>query len=273
MLYFTKEVRKELGRKKNQDLARTAFILVAAVLLFYLVLTGVAYTTKVSVYSDTGLAPTLESDSQTATLTISGLTYGDLAKKGFNYLTIELTITEYQVVNSTSGEVLEVHYWNTTTISLLSPTDSNVVLSIGTVSVDPETLKANATFYIDPVSFALWVANNKLEDENVVIQMKGNHNVSAVTVDELELYTVSKQTLLNALLQPIAPVLSGISGAIVAAWNRLKDWVWGAIGGAGLGGVFAGLIENPWVAAILAVAVILMFYYAFGKGKTRRRRR
>jgi len=232
----------------------------AAILFFYLILTGVAVTTKTVAYNATNVAVSLSSDTKYATVTLSGVTYGQLASKGFNYLEVYLSETK----NTNAS------YWSSVTVSFLSPTDSNVVYSVGTFSV-PSTLRGNATFYVDPVSFALWVSNNGLSDKNVVIKLSGNNATGSVTVDKLQMYTVSKQTLLNALLQPVAPIFSGLVGAVVAAWNRLKDWLWGALGGGALGTIFAGLFENPWVAALLAIAVILFFYWAFA-GKKRRRR-
>jgi len=247
-------------KKKHAELGQTLLLFGAAILFFYLILTSVAVTTKTVAYNATNLAVSLSSDTKFATITLSGVTYGQLASKGFNYLEVYLSETK----NTNAS------YWSSVTVSFLSPTDSNVVYSVGTFSV-PATLKANATFYVDPVSFALWVSNNGLSDKNVVIKLSGNNATGSVTVDKLQMYTVSKQTLMNALLQPVAPIFSGFVGAVVAAWNRLKDWLWGALGGGALGTIFAGLFENPWVAALLAIAVILFFYWAFG-GKKRRRR-
>jgi len=247
-------------KKKHAELGQMLLLFGAAILIFYLILTGVAVTTKTVAYNATNLAVSLSSDTKFATITLSGVTYGQLASKGFNYLEVYLSETK----NTNAS------YWSSVTVSFLSPIDSSVVYSVGTFSV-PSTLRGNATFYVDPVSFALWVSNNGLSDKNVVIKLSGNNATGSVTVDKLQMYTVSKQTLLNALLQPVAPIFSGLVGAVVAAWNRLKDWLWGALGGGALGTIFAGLFENPWVAALLAIAVILFFYWAFA-GKKRRRR-
>jgi len=251
-------------KKKHAELGQTLLLFGAAILFFYLILTGVAVTTKTVAYNATNVAVSLSSDTKYATITLSGVTYGQLASKGFNYLEIYLSETK-----STASATLNA-YWSSVTVSFVSPTDSNVVYSVGTFSV-PSTLKGNATFYVDPVSFALWVSNNGLSDKNVVIKLSGNNATGSVAVGKLQMYTVSKQTLMNALLQPVAPIFSGFVGAVVAAWNRLRDWLWGALGGGALGTIFAGLFENPWVAALLAIAVILFFYWAFG-GKKRRRR-
>lgn len=278
-------------KAKKNELLWGAFILIAAILVAYLALIGISVQTKTVAYDKSNLViasavcyiyNTTDDSSTEASVAISDLTFSvdtnlnvyiyyiklnitfdELASKGFNYLHLKVSIP--------GGN------WSDADVVLAAHTTSWPVYFIGTIVFNGTS--GELTAFIDPAAFSLWVASKNIGSEYVWIHLqnpdeKSTQTAPTLTIDDIEFYTLGKQPLLSALLNPTAPVLSGVVGAIITAWERVKDWVWGALTGSGLGFLFTGLFENPWIAAIIAIGfLVVIYYFATSKYKKRRQRR
>ena len=196
----------------------------------------------------------------------TGYTFHEVVSKGINKLIIAVSVT---VANKTDTDA-----FTSLEIGLFYPDEegtSGKYYRLATID-DQDCDFDELEFVVDPSLIAAWAASNGLDDEHVWIYITAGKDVDISAIKlHFKLNVVSKKSLWQVVYEPVAALVGGFVGAVVAAIRKIEDWILGAISGGGLGALFTGLFENQ-VAALVFTLIILgvIFYFVWERPRPRR---